>query len=114
MERWLDRVHLPSALFCTDFNSVTVLMSLLSQRGIRVPDDISLVGFDDPPAAILFNPPITTVHFSVKELGRRAFNRLLTEADRDIPIGTDLLPVQLVERGSTAAPHAEHPEHVSS
>ena len=77
----------------------------------RVPDDVSIVGFDDIPFAALANPPLTTVGQPIQQLGEQAADLLLRVIDDglssivDIRAQTNLLfPNQLIVRESTAAP----------
>ena len=69
-------------------------------RGLRVPQDLSVVGFDDVPEAAAFEPPLTTVAQPIAEKGRLAA-RLILEGG---PPRVERLAVKLVVRGSTAAP----------
>jgi len=69
-------------------------------RGLRVPQDLSVVGFDDIPDAATADPPLTTVAQPIVEKGRIAA-RLIFEAG---PPRTETLGVKLVERASTARP----------
>lgn len=71
-------------------------------RGLRVPQDLSVVGFDDVPEAALADPPLTTVRQPIEEKGRAAA-RLIFEGGGP---RTEVLGVELVVRGSTAAPRA--------
>ena len=74
----------------------------LREAGRQVPDDISIVGFDDIPLAAYFDPPLTTVRLPAFELGHAAGRALLDRiADREIPLRT-LLPTELIVRASTA------------
>jgi DNA-binding LacI/PurR family transcriptional regulator len=74
----------------------------LREAGLRVPDDISVVGFDDIPLAAYFDPPLTTVRLPAFELGQAAGRALLERiADRAVPPRT-LLPTELIVRASTA------------
>ena len=75
----------------------------LREAGMRVPEHISIVGFDDIPLAEHIDPPLTTVRLPAHSLGESA-GQLLVEriADRPVPART-LLPTQLVIRESTAA-----------
>ena len=78
----------------------------LRQAGRRVPDDMSVVGFDDIPLAAYFDPPLTTVRLPAFELGQAAGRTLLDRiADRVVPERT-LLPTELIVRASTAPPAA--------
>ena len=75
----------------------------LREAGLRVPDDISVVGFDDIPLAAYFDPPLTTVRLPAFELGQAAGRALLERiADRAVPLRT-LLPTELIVRASTAS-----------
>lgn len=72
-----------SAVFCANDHMALGLLRALQQGGRRIPEDVSLVGFDDIPEAEYFGPPLTTVRQDFDELGRRAL-RVLVEL-----IGTD-------------------------
>lgn len=69
-------------------------------RGLRVPQDLSVVGFDDVSEAAAFDPPLTTVAQPIVEKGRLAARLIL---EPGLP-RTESLPVKLVVRGSTAPP----------
>ena len=72
-----------------------------------MPSSLSVVGFDDSPESDSFWPPLTTVHQSFDEVGRRAVANLLAQIDGErVSAAADLVPVRLVERASTAAPPA--------
>lgn len=76
----------------------------LREAGLRVPGDVSVVGFDDIPLAAFFDPPLTTVRLPAFELGQAAGRALLERiAGRAIPDRT-LLPTELIVRSSTAPP----------
>lgn len=70
-------------------------------RGLRVPEDISVVGFDDIPMAELLNPPLTTIRQERNEIGRCAYV-MLNSLIHHIPISKTLMRPILIERGSTA------------
>jgi LacI family transcriptional regulator len=75
------------------------------QAGLRVPDDVSVLGFDDPPSAALASPPLTTFRQPLEQLGARAVQRLLECAKGAQPDPLhEYLPIELVARGSTAPP----------
>lgn len=71
-------------------------------RGLRVPEDLSIVGFDDVAEAAETTPPLTTVEQPALEKGRIAARMVFEQG----PPRTELLPVKLVVRGSTAKPRA--------
>jgi LacI family transcriptional regulator len=76
----------------------------LREADLRVPDDVSVVGFDDIALAAYFDPPLTTVRLPAFELGQAAGRALLDRiADRAVALRT-LLPTELIVRGSTAPP----------
>jgi DNA-binding LacI/PurR family transcriptional regulator len=75
------------------------------QRGLRVPDDLSIVGYDDILIAHLVSPPLTTVSYDRKALGSLAVSLLLGEMHEELHVHRQVtLPPALVVRGSTAAP----------
>lgn len=97
----LDGSDMPTAIFAgSDFLALGV-MQKVRERGLRLPDDISLVGFDDMPFADLLAPPLTTIRQPDQELGRRAFLALLAAINNQPPT-TERLPTSLVERQSVA------------
>jgi DNA-binding LacI/PurR family transcriptional regulator len=68
-----------------------------------VPDDVSVVGFDDIPLAAFFDPPLTTVRLPAYELGHAVGAALLNRISRAIVPSRTLLPTELVVRASTRA-----------
>lgn len=74
----LDFVHRPSALFvCSNQMTLGAVMAV-RDAGLRIPNDISLIGFDDPEWAALMDPPLTVVAQPVRELGIRAADILIS------------------------------------
>ena len=78
------------------------LIRALHEAGRRVPEDVSVVGFDDLPEAQYFLPPLTTVRQDFAELGRRVMDVLERVLDGEEQPTVDLVPTTLVVRGSTA------------
>jgi len=94
-----------TALFVA--NNLTTLGALqaIHERGLRIPDDISIVGFDDMPWATLLHPPLTAIAQPTYELGRQAAELLLVRLkDPHKPVAHVQLPTTLIVRGSTGAP----------
>jgi DNA-binding LacI/PurR family transcriptional regulator len=69
-----------------------------------VPDDVSVVGFDDTPESGYFLPPLTTIRQDFSEVGRRSVELLLSLADGDPVERHVVVPAELVIRSSTAPP----------
>jgi len=92
-----------TAVFAGNDEMALGLIHGLSVRGLRVPDDISIVGFDDAPDTRHFLPPLTTVRQDFHELGTAAM-RLLLEAiaDPGAAAQAELIMPSLVIRSSTA------------
>jgi DNA-binding LacI/PurR family transcriptional regulator len=88
------------------FNDLVTFGALarFAEHGLRAPDDISLVGFDDIPAARFAAPPLSTVRFPKAELGRAAWDLLRDQLAGRRPRGPTRLAPELVLRGSTAPP----------
>jgi len=97
----LDQARPPTAIFAiTDLMALGALQTLRG-AGLRVPDDIALVGFNDIPLATLVDPPLTTVHAPAHELGATAMTllqRLI--AGEAPPDRTVVLPTTLIVRQS--------------
>jgi GntR family transcriptional regulator of arabinose operon len=105
VRRWFDSGLPPhTAIIASSGMEGMATMRVLSERGIRVPDDVSLVSFDDSSAAALHNPPVTVVRQPLMELGRRSVEKLV-DAIRSgqMPVGTETLSTQLIVRESTRA-----------
>lgn len=80
------------------------VMSELYRRGVKVPDDISIVGFDDLEISKYLTPPLTTVHQHISLKGKKAVELLLEHIEKtDLPKQEEVLPLELVERGSVKA-----------
>ena len=77
MDRLLAHEELPTALFCCNDVMALGAISALTEKGLRVPDDMSIIGYDDIHASRFYAPPLTTIHQSKLRLGRQAVNILL-------------------------------------
>jgi DNA-binding LacI/PurR family transcriptional regulator len=81
------------------------VLRALNTHGRSVPQDISVVGFDDFSQAAYFAPPLTTVHQDFAEVGRRCVEQALRQIRGEhVGHGTTLVPTRLVVRESTAPP----------
>ncbi|MBA2265897.1 MAG: LacI family DNA-binding transcriptional regulator [Chloroflexi bacterium] len=91
----------------SDVTAIGILAAAID-AGMTIPDDLSIVGFDDIPAASWTSPRLTTVHQPIREKGRRAALRLISairSGSEHRPV-VEVLPTRLVVRGSTAPPRA--------
>jgi LacI family transcriptional regulator len=82
-------------------------LAALAGAGLRCPEQVSLIGFNDLPLVDKLSPPLTTVRLPLREMGALAARTLLTAMDRAAPDGRgaqSLLGVELAVRGSTAPP----------
>ena len=92
----------PTALVAGNDLVALGLVRRLRKQGLRCPDDVSVVGFNDMPFAEDFWPPLTTVHMPLREIGAEAARLLLRGIDAGEQEAVTLtLPVSLVVRGST-------------
>ncbi len=93
-----------SAVFAANDQMTIGMLHAFAQAGISVPEDISVVGFDDIPEAAYLNPALTTVRQDFRAVGQRAID-LLTAVLDGVPSATPLLAPELIVRDSTR-PHA--------
>jgi LacI family transcriptional regulator len=95
----------PTAVFAANDLSAIVVMEQAARRGLLVPDDLSVVGFDDVPESTMTSPGLTTVHQPIQAMGERAVEVLLRLlAGRAPDAMHETLPTALVERRSCAPP----------
>jgi DNA-binding LacI/PurR family transcriptional regulator len=100
----LDGPDRPTALYCDDDILAGGVYLAARERGLRIPEDLSVVGFDDLPFARVFEPPLTTVVTDPEALGATAFELLAELMAGGDPPAPRVLPVELVVRGSTGPP----------
>ncbi|GAA0973171.1 LacI family DNA-binding transcriptional regulator [Streptomyces asiaticus] len=93
----------PTALVCDDDILAAGACKAARRLGLRVPDDISVTGFDDLALATAVEPELTTVRLPAEAVGAAGMRALMTLLDGETPQDT-VLPVDLIPRGSTAAP----------
>jgi LacI family repressor for deo operon, udp, cdd, tsx, nupC, and nupG len=100
----LERTPRPTAVFCDDDLLAAALSVAAAELGLRVPADLSIVGFAGTFLSEIPTPAITTVAAPAEEMGAAAIRTLLAAIDgRPVPERT-VLPVELVVRGSTGPP----------
>jgi DNA-binding LacI/PurR family transcriptional regulator len=88
----------PTALLAMSDLVALKAMTWLAAHGLRVPQDVSVVGFDGVPEAAVANPPLTTVEQPFRQIAERSVAAIL---DDDLPQGREVLPLTLVVREST-------------
>ncbi len=105
MTQLLSLPEPPTAVFCHNDVMAIGAMQQAKRLGMRVPQDISIVGFDDIQFAEYCDPPLTTVSQPRYEIGRQAMLMLLELLKgKDVRAGSRLLDTQLVIRESVAPP----------
>ena len=98
-----------TAVLCGNDELAVGVMRAMADAGRRVPDDVSVVGFDGEPLAALLSPALTTVEQDFVRLGRRAVQMLLERIDAGTSVQTSSALPRLVVRESTAPPPARTP-----
>ncbi|HSF13694.1 MAG TPA: LacI family DNA-binding transcriptional regulator [Erythrobacter sp.] len=100
----LDTPDRPTAIFASNDEMAAGAFHAARQRNLTVPDDLSIIGFDDSPIAAHMWPPMTTVGWPVREMGRAAALKLIMPDD---PAADAFrFPAQLIKRQSVAPPRS--------
>jgi LacI family repressor for deo operon, udp, cdd, tsx, nupC, and nupG len=103
-KRLLGQAAAPTAAFCFSDQMALGMLAACRDLGIRVPEDFSIVGFDDLASSRYLNPPLTTISQPMREIGMRAVKLLLAIIEGvDVP-HQQTLEFSLMLRGSTAGP----------
>ena len=108
-DRLLDVTPRPTAIVASNDEMAAGVMHAARQRGLTIPDDLSLIGFDDTPIAAHIWPPLTTVRWPIISMARAAAAKLLTgtiEDDGEDAQEPSMFLSTLIRRGSVAAPRA--------
>ncbi|CAH0251563.1 Lactose operon repressor [Microbacterium oxydans] len=93
-----------SAVFCANDQMALGLLRALSEAGRRVPEDVSVIGFDDVPDAANYRPPLTTIRQDFTALAHRAVGALVAEIEGadGADASASVIPTVLIERASSA------------
>jgi LacI family transcriptional regulator len=107
-ERLLDVVPRPTAIFSSNDEMAAGVIHAACQRGLVVPRDLSVIGFDDTPIAAHMWPPLTTVRWPIASMARSAALKLITgiadnDDDSSVPEPSMFLST-LIRRGSVSPP----------
>jgi LacI family transcriptional regulator len=102
MDRLLALEPRPSAVFCANDLLALGALTAIRAAGLRVPDDIAVVGFDDIPAARLVYPALTTIAQFQERLGQRAAEMLVERLNGSAPAAArrEEMPYELIVRDS--------------
>ena len=109
-ERLLDETRtvgrpLPDAIVCANDQMAIGVVRTLTARGIRIPEEVAVVGFDDIFPASLSEPPLTTVHQPMRKIGERGCDRLIERiTNPSLRSRVEVLPAELVLRSSCGCP----------
>lgn len=101
----LSRPARPTAIFASNDDMAAAVLTAAYRSGVRVPDQLSVVGFDDTPLASIVYPALTTIYQPGREMASMAVGMLLEKRVSDEPLSA-CLPYRLVVRETTAAPAA--------
>jgi LacI family transcriptional regulator len=105
-DRLLDLSPRPTAIFASNDEMAAAAMHAARRRGMEIPKDLSIIGFDDTAIASHIWPPMTTVHWPIISMGRSAALKLLTDffGDELAVEEPSLFPSTLIHRASVAPP----------
>lgn len=104
VQRWLESKARFSALFAQNDRMAIGAIQAARDHGLRVPEDLAVVGFDDMPLAAYFDSPLTTVRQDIFEHGRQAARLLINRVERPgRPAEHVVIPCELVVRRSCGA-----------
>jgi LacI family transcriptional regulator, galactose operon repressor len=110
METLLGLKRGPTAVMCSNDMTAIGVLHKLYRAGLKVPDDLSVIGFDDIHIAQVTIPPLTTIQMSCFELGRAAVTALRAHVeDGGEPKRSYKIPTSLVVRESTGPPKSKRP-----
>lgn len=108
-DRLLDLSPRPTAIFASNDEMAAATLHAARRRGMSVPEDLSIIGFDDTAIASHIWPPMTTVHWPIISMARSAALKLLTDffGDDQAVEEPSLFPSTLIHRASVAPPRGE-------
>ncbi len=101
----------PTAIFGGHDLLAIEAMQIAAQRGLRVPEDIAIAGFDGITSTQIIRPALTTVRQPIPEVGRQAMEMLVARLQNpQLPVERRILPVNLIVRQSTLGNNEQHPQ----
>ncbi|WP_349322517.1 LacI family DNA-binding transcriptional regulator [Asticcacaulis sp. MM231] len=108
----LGNVKRPSALICANDDMAVGALFSAHKIGLQIPQDLSIVGFDDTPVSEIIWPPLTTVNQPLRTIGYRAVEMIVERikagktASGPLPVRFDVVPHKVVMRESASSPQA--------
>lgn len=103
----LNEGIVPTAMLVANDQMALGAMRAITESGLRVGADISVVGYDDTEDSSCYIPPLTTIKQDFRLLGQTSVDRLLQLSQGQAVKGNQLLPVSLVKRKTTLAPNTQ-------
>jgi LacI family transcriptional regulator len=107
MNELLNNEMRPTAVFVAADVMAIGAIRAIQERKLRIPEDISIVGFDDIPEAMFMNPPLTTVRQPAFGKGKKAAKLIIKMLDKKATVKSVIFGVELVIRNSTSIPFEE-------
>jgi LacI family transcriptional regulator len=99
----------PTAIFASADLLALGVYRAAEHLGLRIPDDLAVVGFDDQEFAARITPPLTTLHLSYYDLGHVAARLLIALLKGSSPVESTMVEATLIVRGSSVSPAAVSP-----
>jgi DNA-binding LacI/PurR family transcriptional regulator len=101
-------------ILCFDDLRALKLLSALNRLGVRVPDDLGIIGFDDIPFASISNPPLSTIAVPYEQMGQLACAMLIQQLSSGVAASPVTIDVELMLRGTTARVAVDHVRQAES
>ncbi len=103
----LDQAELPTAIFSANDDMALGALEAFKERGIRVPEDISIVGFDDVPVAAQLNPSLSSVRLPIYDMSQAAVHKIIEMCQQGTSsFSTTSFPTKLIARESSKSTNA--------
>ncbi len=111
----IENRDVPEAVFCANDQMAIGLMKAFQAHGLRIPEDVGVVGFDDIVLAPFLNPPLSSVNMSRYSWGIKAARQLIDFLEEEKPITMERMPTRLIVRRSSliyssSSQHGDHHE----
>ncbi|MDG6692676.1 substrate-binding domain-containing protein, partial [Staphylococcus aureus] len=110
MQQILSQPQRPTAVFCGGDIMAMGAICAADEMGLRVPQDVSVIGYDDTYESSFFYPALTTVSLDLDMQGKEAVRRLLEASESDASRLSSILPARLVIRHSTGPREDDAPD----